>query len=243
MVLELESPIKDLLEKLRPDIERGLYQIIIGEDVSGHIPALILAHSIKAIYRARGTEKPLLGYVAGSKAQRGEKAQRKVDLINPYVAGLKEQKGAQITWESPEEGFLTNVKEILKSIGLRHGGAKALVVTENITGGTSIAPIIQSFREQGIQADIATMSYDSEEKGLGTLEDQLGAKVITALDSTIDIAFFKNKELTGFVKDPRELMATPMQLTAKGASNRREVRRVASEISNRIAAEYLAKGV
>ena len=64
-IAELEEPTKKIIEQLRSRIENGEYGLIIGEDVSGRIPALILGRFIKRIYRLRGVRVPEIIFIPG----------------------------------------------------------------------------------------------------------------------------------------------------------------------------------
>ncbi len=64
---ELREPIKNILEILRPKIEEGKYDLIIGDDASGRIPALILHNVITSAYGHKNYEKPQILFIAGAK--------------------------------------------------------------------------------------------------------------------------------------------------------------------------------
>lgn len=237
LVLELEYPLRLMLKKLRPDIDKGRYQMIVGEQVSGHLPALILGHAIKLIYRARGLPPPVQGFVAGSRDQRYAASDQKVRLIAPYISQLKENKGEDISWEPPSRNTL------VASMGrfLRKPEAKALVVSETISTGVSITPLLRAFRENKIRADVAILYFDnSDEMGIEDLESELGARVIDveAFPNESD-NFFQHKELTGLVKNPEDLFAQRMELTSVQYSNMLEVRRIASEMAHRLVTDFL----
>lgn len=64
-VAELELPIKIIIEKIRSRIENGEYGLIIGDDASGRIPALILGNFMKEIYSQKGYVKPNIIFIPG----------------------------------------------------------------------------------------------------------------------------------------------------------------------------------
>src|SRR3989344_9337060 len=65
-LLGLEDPLANILEKLRPELERGEYRLIIGDDASGRIPTRIVGEVIKKLSEERGFPRPLVRFIAGS---------------------------------------------------------------------------------------------------------------------------------------------------------------------------------
>ena len=83
---ELREPIKKLLEQLHPHLENGEYQILISDEASGRIPALVFLHVINEIYRKKGypplTFVPLAGGYSKFEDEENEengKTEEKVD--------------------------------------------------------------------------------------------------------------------------------------------------------------------
>jgi len=65
-VFELESPMRSILERILPRIEKGEYDLIIGIDASGRIPALITEKFINYVYGIKGLDIPKTRFVAGN---------------------------------------------------------------------------------------------------------------------------------------------------------------------------------
>lgn len=61
----LEYPIRDILEKMLPNIERGEYDLIIGIDASGRIPTIIMEKFIKHVYSKNRISLPDIRFMAG----------------------------------------------------------------------------------------------------------------------------------------------------------------------------------
>lgn len=236
LVLELEQPLTVLLEKLRPDILEGNYKIVIGEQVSGHVPALILGHAIKLIYRAQKLDPPIQGFIAGSRDQRYEAGERKTRLITPYITELREKVAPDTAWELLKPTPLSHIARFFKK-----KKAKALVISETIHTGVSITPILEAFRRNHIRPDIAMLYFDNQdEMSVQDLERELQAHVVDAAAfPNQGENFFLYRELTGLTKNPEELFAQSMSLTPEQIVQKREVRRIASEIAKRIARTFL----
>jgi len=94
-IAELREPIQNLLEQLRDKIDKGEYGVIIGDDASGRIPALILDNVIKSVYQDKGYTKPKTIFFAGSKEMMGlggEGFVKKKEKIFQYLNSLNVKK-------------------------------------------------------------------------------------------------------------------------------------------------------
>lgn len=63
-IQQLETPLQNILAKIKDKINIGNYTSIIGEDSSGRIPALILRKVINKVYAKKGFERIPLIFVA-----------------------------------------------------------------------------------------------------------------------------------------------------------------------------------
>ena len=119
---ELREPIQKILEQIRPDIENEKYQLIIGDDSSGRVPALIMNDVIRRRYQANGSE-----------------------IANVFIAGSRGIK------EGDVENKINNIKTLLETLEKRNGKIKhALVVTEAIKTGEGMKPLAMALKEAGI---------------------------------------------------------------------------------------------
>lgn len=64
-VSELESPLKEIILGIKERIDRGDYSLIIGDDASGRIPALILGRFIQDISKDNGHKVPRIVFIPG----------------------------------------------------------------------------------------------------------------------------------------------------------------------------------
>lgn len=56
-IKELENPVKNILKKLKPDIDKGNYKLIVGEGNSSRIPVFVLGEFIDTMYEKKGFRK------------------------------------------------------------------------------------------------------------------------------------------------------------------------------------------
>lgn len=140
-VEQLRSPAKNILGALRDNIERGSYQLIIGDDASGRNPALLLNRVIQDIYQEKGYELPKILFFAGSKQVPEEEKPEKIKRISD---------------------FLTHGKD--SSYYNFDGVKKVLIVTDFIETGASLDPIVSALQGQGIDFDVASISGSLEER-------------------------------------------------------------------------------
>ncbi|GEM_PF-5404577 len=71
-ISNLEKPLKKILEQISGKFEEGEYDLMIGIDASGRIPALIIFKVAEHIYQKRKRAVPLFRFVAGDAAPRSE---------------------------------------------------------------------------------------------------------------------------------------------------------------------------
>ncbi len=125
-----------LLQQLSSRIRADQYSVIIGDDTSGRIPALMAARAINAYRTSVGLPKLPVRFVEGTSEPRSKGQQKSFRKFDALFASLDPTK-------------------------------RALVVTESISGGRSVASILERCAERGIRGDIATLG--------GTTTDRLAS--------------------------------------------------------------------
>ena len=128
--LELESLILPLIEKLKENIDKGEYDVLLGDDASGRIPTLILRGIINERNRKRHPEFK----------------SSELEIKTRFVAGgqLKNK---------------DKLKDAIKESGLEVK-KKALVVTEYISSGKSMEKFSTALKELNIPFDIAVLKSE-----------------------------------------------------------------------------------
>lgn len=135
----LEGPLQNIINYLRDDIEKHTYSSVLGEDISGRIPALILGKFINVIYQEKG-ESPLnVSFYAG-----GSSLKREILLVDDeeLVMGT----GKTQPWE-----------DYLRKIKPRLGQGKALLVTDYMQSGASIKGMSELLKKAEINFDVVSM--------------------------------------------------------------------------------------
>ena len=136
---------EELVADMAPDIDAGRWDLIIGDDVSGRIPALILADVIKRRYADKDIDPPNIRFIA-----LGQHVLP--DSYREYLIDQGEADDGVFNEPSPTEEQLRNVVEGM-------GGSKrALFVTDNIGEGNSIRLIMGALEHHGIASDVASIS-------------------------------------------------------------------------------------
>ncbi len=126
----LREPFFKLVEKLKPDIDAGTYDVIIGDDVSGRIPALAL----RSVFAERMRK---LHPNLSPEADR--------DMLKTYFVA-----GGRITSNTDAlSDFFRKINPEVKR--------KALLVTEYIATGNSIARLGTLLENEHIPFDIVTI--------------------------------------------------------------------------------------
>ncbi len=142
-ILELEPYIKDLLLELKENLEQGKYQLIIGEDASGRIPALIMKKCVDHIYHKAGKSVIPLRFVAGF-----GRSQPSSTGEYDKMAILKE-----------------NLSEFKDST--------ALVVTEHVSSGNSLHSMYNLLKEIGMEADFGSLGIQADKEYYPELDEKL----------------------------------------------------------------------
>ena len=145
---QMRIPLSIILEKIAPKIESGSYGLIIGDDASGRIPAEILADVIKAIYLEKGFVQPKVMFFAGSTRMYERDRKIKQEKISDFFKKLP--------MESVENA-LDETNETKPVLSRREGDV--LIVTDWISSGKGLTPLVSALEENHIKSDVAVL-YD-----------------------------------------------------------------------------------
>ena len=115
-IAELEEPIKKIIEQLWTKIESGGYGLIIGDDVSGRIPAGILGGFIKRISKLRDVRNPDIIFIPGRLERNLNLSKQLQNHISKY--GIKKGDKILIITEVIQSGeTLSVLLETLATLG------------------------------------------------------------------------------------------------------------------------------
>jgi len=202
-VAELESPLKRIIEKIRFRIETGEYGLIIGDDASGRIPALILGNFIRRISELKGLHGPNIVFIPGkiSVEPRGSFWKRIIDS----------------TYKKHNQEFEEYMSEHAAS-----KEKKVLIVTDTIQSGFSLMTLVSLLRNSGYEYDIATIGI--EQPMIGKLDRNInlsGADIFSGEyyvkerdDHKHTPLIYDNNKLSGVSKHPGESVSRPLKLFA-----------------------------
>src|SRR3989338_4536592 len=187
-VAELELPIKIIIEKIRPRIEKGEYGLIIGDDASGRIPTLILGNFIKKVSESKGINVPNIIFIPGK-------------LIGPFLGFGSESMRKKL------EDHINKFGAILEK--------RILIVTDTVLTGQSLKTLVGLLREIGFTCDIATIGVETDEKDLSDRDGKLqNSEVISGEFYTEDHhmhntpKIYKEKTLSGVTKKVGQTRST-----------------------------------
>jgi len=130
---EARESFENLTKELTPAIQRHEYNLIIGDDASGRIPTLVIGGLFKEVYKEDKIDPPQILFFAGGKER------------------LTDEEG--IVREISD-----NIKRLISKNKIDSSKTKALLTTEYMAGGRTMAYFVRTLKETGLSCDIATLS-------------------------------------------------------------------------------------
>lgn len=208
----LGAPALRIVEALRPELEAGAYQVLIGDDASGRLHTRLLQGVINAVYKKHGRSPVAVRFVAGSGnfIDHHKVSPAKVEMLERFVAKLK-----------------SDILEL----------NRVLVVSDIVISGKSLAPLAQALAKEGIAFDVAQFAVPHSERSVPLTE--LPNTQIISGGLWYDETF--HSELHGVIKDPDQLHATPVSqiftdrkgrllLNNKINESRKEIAKIAEDV-------------
>lgn len=128
----------NLINKMKEDIKEHKFDIVIGEDRSGRIPALVVGGLLKLIYAEDKVESPKILFVTG-----------------PYEDEPTDKMASR-------EKLLGEYFDYLKANGIIKEKSSVLFVTEFICVGDSLKSFIDVAKKKGINVTIASLEILSD---------------------------------------------------------------------------------
>jgi hypothetical protein len=170
-IQRLEHEVGRVLDQLKDEIESGAYTAIVGDDASGRIPTLVAAGVIRAVYKERGHNAPLVRFLAGS-------------------TGLG--RASEEVKEKKRSGLVEQVERIKKDAEGRTNSLarRVLFITDTIDTGETMREFVDAFNKAGWNMDIATLGIFPGRGETDGLKKQLGAKVV---DGGAEVPYIKGR--------------------------------------------------
>jgi hypothetical protein len=130
---DAEEGLATLCRELRDDVLAGRYGVIVGDDTSGRLPALVLRTAFNIMRAREGLPKLPVYFLpgGGGRIPRAEAAAAELAAMGPQLVRASR-------------------------------GARALVVTDFIDSGSSVLGLIEGCRALGIEADCAALAVASD---------------------------------------------------------------------------------
>ena len=127
-IAELEKPIRIIFDQLHYSIQQNIYKTLLGDDLSGRIPTLLLRKIINHIYLEKEHCKIKTFFIVGG-----------------YVA--------QSIEDAQRNAIYAHLRKIRKAIRDR-----LLYVTDEIASGNSLMSIAEILYENNISFDVAAIN-------------------------------------------------------------------------------------
>ena len=216
---DTKESFQKMIKGLREDIENGSIDLVLGEDASGRIPAIIIGEFIKTIYKKRGfpLKKRFFRFFAGGRGNDPiYKYQGKYYLQKEFYEQNQNACYLDAQQTKKEDVLL----QMLKDLKEKEDVKKILIVTEYIEHGTSLQLIFELIKKVGLSVKCATMSIAEKPRGEGE-EDRknklskkfsIDPKDVIAGNNTI---FVHQPTLSGVQKDRSKPFAEPVRFFDK----------------------------
>ncbi len=152
-ILEAVPIFESLIEKLYSEIKEHKYDIVIGDDTSGRIPALAVGGLMKLIYKKDKVKEPNLLFLAGHK-EFDEYEGYDEYVMNKQLVLQKKK------WIEKLKKYIDELREnnILKE------DSHILLVTDYMARGVTVGNFASFFKKNNIKISVASLeSYHSAE--------------------------------------------------------------------------------
>lgn len=205
----LLEPFKRLLSQLRERIDNHEYSVIIGDDVTGRIPTLIIDRMMKDVYAKDGKKAPKTIFFAGKCGNFGLDEQKRIEqrTVKEYISHAL----------SSPDLFSGNKRDSK----LRDKRGRILIVTETIATGGALEPLTKALQELDMPYDIMTLALSEESRA--RLEEKLKAKIYSGSSKPVYCSW----ELEGIVKDrsiPESVISRTRRVEERSARENEKIR-------------------
>jgi len=233
IIEELRMPLEKIVSEFGEGIKNGEYSVIIGDDASGRIPALMMGDILKAIYVQNGFPPPLIRFIAGSTGLRHSKASSALNKKSA-VSGQISRIHADVMDERSSQG-------------------KVMIVTEAISSGSSVDVLVEALKGKGWDRDIATVGIEPHYTTIEDLGRVWDARVVAGMTGTPDLYRVKDnpdpynpehgRALSGVHKDREQLFARRLTSAEADTPNLQArvnfARKTAKNIADQIAQRHM----
>ncbi|PIT92203.1 MAG: hypothetical protein COU08_03640 [Candidatus Harrisonbacteria bacterium CG10_big_fil_rev_8_21_14_0_10_42_17] len=131
-----------LIEQISEGIKEGRWTTILGDDVSGRLPALVIGKIIARYNREHGMNPPKRIFFAGGS----------INYEDVPDEGLPTPEQSKQNIQEQQQKLATFIHEQSKSLGDR-----VLIVTEHVVGGRTVRRIGKTLYREGVNFDVASL--------------------------------------------------------------------------------------
>lgn len=103
-VASLEKPMTVIVDQLKPNLESAAYSLIIGDDTSGRLPALVLHQVADVVYERHGLPKMPTVFIQAGRNIEDEEVRRQVEGLKAKYASKTEGKKALLVTDYVRSG-------------------------------------------------------------------------------------------------------------------------------------------
>lgn len=222
---DTKADFEHLIEKLSAGIKDGRWTAILGDDVSGRLPANVLGEVASRYAQEHGQKPPARLFFAGG------------GLLD-ISPDAKSREGKD--WQTLAEERQEKLEQYIKDQSQRLGN-RVLIVNEHIMSGRTTKRICEALEKQGIEYDVAALWAGDEMPKLGE-HSYVGKEYAGAsgpFGSEVWNVLYKlgvpSNEATGVKKDGIE------PITKRNDSANRDLVQVAREEVSKLADELYSK--
>lgn len=206
-IAELEDLIKNILgfKLFRERINSGAYDVVIGDDASGRIPALIFSKILKGTYKKSGVEPPKTFFVGLPRIADKEFEKELYDFVEHGV-GLSAKRVLIVTDAVYSGIHLKSLTKILDEKNVAYD-----IVTLGIETEVSQAKraVEKGVRGKGYLKSMQERSYVNPRVEVQRLEKLLKTQIFWGMEGTPQI--FGKRHLGGVKKQTGQLFAKPLR--------------------------------
>lgn len=222
-ITSLQKPITELCRKYAAEINQGQYGLVLGDDVSGRIPTLILSEVIKDTYAQKGYAPPLVRFVSGG-----------------YHTSMRDSVEFPQGLEERLQAIEDLTRNFTNELERRGGSNRVLLVTEAITYGMALAKLVEGIRRAGVDLDVAAIG--SKKFGEKSVTKQHQVRIESGQSGVPSI--YGSRRMTGIRKQQGKPVAASMRTFYPDTNVNapiRDAREVAHVVAQKIIADLNKK--
>lgn len=201
---ESKKSFENLTKELLPAIRSHEYNVVVGDDISGRLPTLVIGGLLRKIYKNDMVPEPRVLF---------------------FAAGRRETEDEKIV----QQGITNRLNKLIKEKKI-NSNDRALIVTEYVQTGESVTYLARAIKDAGLDCDIATLINCSENNDF--LKDNIFRDTKFYSGGRKKKPFFwSSKFLSGVRKKEGRIFSLPNE-SWRGSDPVREARQEAKKMAD-----------